>query len=205
MFKNTLKRLNHLKKQRLLLSDSSTVIFLSAVFDSLCDTALSVLLLFLMLIKNCRVHCLILQCCRVCVHRLKTLVTLSTVSWNSVHLSSTPTTLISFSLLIRFTEVRTNGNSTWRMGSWIWTGETMSSPKPLGMPNGEEEKKRRKKKHRQSNRSRNSVTPSIQLTDCSISFHILWLDSFQETSSESLTTLTNPKDCEVPYKPGCRQ
>lgn len=66
MFKNTLKRLNHLKKQRLLLSDSSTVIFLSAVFDSLCDTALSVLLLFLMLIKNCRVHCLILQCCRVC-------------------------------------------------------------------------------------------------------------------------------------------
>lgn len=55
------------------------------------------------------------------------------------------------------------------------------------------------------NKSRNSVTPSIQLTDTSISFHILWLDSFQETASESLRTLTNPKDCEGTVKPGCRQ
>lgn len=128
------------------------------------------------------------------VHGLKTLEAASTVRWNSVHLSLTPTTLISFPLLPRFTEVRTNGNSTWRTGSWTWTGETMSSPKPLGMPNGEVEKK----KNRQSDRSRNSVTPSIQLTDTSISFHILWLDSFQETSTECLRTLTNPKDCEVP-------
>lgn len=48
--------------------------------------------------------------------------------------------------MIRFTEVRTNGNSTWRTGSWIWTGETMSSPKPSGMLSGEVDKKKKKKK-----------------------------------------------------------
>lgn len=48
----------------------------------------------------------------------------------------------SFCLSRRFTEVRTNGNSTWRTGSWIWMGETMCSLKPLGMQNGEEGKKK---------------------------------------------------------------
>lgn len=67
----------------------------------------------------------------------------------------------------------------------------MCSLKPLGMRNGEEEKK----KNRHGKRSRNSLTP-INLPDTSISFHILGLDLFQETS-ESLRTLTNPKDCEV--------
>lgn len=60
--------------------------------------------------------------------------------------------------------------------------------------------KYKKQNKRQSNRSRHSVAPTIQLTDTSISFHILWLDSFQESNSESLRTLTNPKDCEVPLK-----
>lgn len=54
------------------------------------------------------------------------------------------------SLRSRFTEVRTNGNSTWRTASWIWTGETMSSPKPSGTPNGEEEKAKTKKKKKQT-------------------------------------------------------
>lgn len=57
------------------------------------------------------------------------------------------------------------------------------------MQNGEEEGKKKK------DRSRNSLTP-INLPDTSISFHILGLDLFQETS-ESLRTLTNPKDREV--------
>lgn len=48
---------------------------------------------------------------------------------------------------------------------------------------------------RHGSRSRNSVTP-INLPDTSISLHIPGLDLFQETS-ESLRTLTNPKDCEV--------
>lgn len=71
---------------------------------------------------------------------------------------------------------------------------------------------KKKTKNRQSDsRSRNSVTPSIRSTDSSVPFHILWLDSFQEIFSESVRTLVNPKDCEVPWKKktkkktGCRQ
>lgn len=96
----------------------------------------------------------------------------------------------------RFTEVRTNGNSTWRTASWTWTGETTSSPKPSGTPSGEgdaglrhRKKKKKKKKERQTRRSGNSLTPSVLLEDTSVSFHILRLDLFQETSAESLRTL----------------
>lgn len=76
----------------------------------------------------------------------------------------------------------------------------MSSPKPLGMLNGEVKKNKQTKQEELS-----SVTPSIQSTDTSVSFHTLRLDSFQEIFSESLRTLVNPKDCEVPYKPVCGQ
>lgn len=90
----------------------------------------------------------------------QTFDTVTAAKWNGVHFSSTPTTFISsisfflvFFLHSRFTEVRTNGNSTWRTGSWIWTGETMSSPKPLGTPSGEVEQKQTKQQEQELSNS----------------------------------------------------
>lgn len=64
-------------------------------------------------------------------------------------------------------------------------------------------RQKEKKTHRQSNRRRNSVTPSIQLTDCSISFHILQLD-FISGNFES-EYADKPKGLWATVQPGCHQ
>lgn len=103
----------------------------------------------------------------------------------------------SFPLHCRFTEVRTNGNSTWRTGSWIWMGETMCSLKPLEMQNGEGKK-------RHVNRSGNALTHH-----CTRYFNILPHPGTRFVSGNFFWVFENsyqsPKDREASQKAECPQ
>lgn len=135
----------------------------------------------------------------VCV--LKTLVTVSTVSWNT---PSVPH-ITHFLIFPSFTPQIHRSKNKWKFhlkdGIMNLNGRDYVFSKAIG--DAEWWGRKKKKPHRQSNRRRNSVTPSIQLTDCSISFHILQLD-FISGNFES-EYADKPKGLWATVQPGCHQ
>lgn len=123
-------------------------------------------------------------------HRLKTLERLSSERLSGVRLCLTPTLFISSLFALQIHRSKNKWKFHLKDGIMNLNGRDYVFSKAIG----DAEWWRRGEKKR---RSRNSITPSIQLPDTSISFHILRLDLFQETS-ESLRTLTNLKDCDAP-------